>query len=127
MVALFHIEVGDSAHCSGAQVRIGLWLDLTGSADNRGQILSVDFCGQYLGVTGLLLVDHKGYKPGNYYDGENNQEYLLHVCWLLQVPQCQFTQLSRIKFPTLVKLPLKVHAKLPLSVFPGLMDFAAKT
>ena len=79
----------------------------------------VDFGGQYLGVTGLLLVDHEGHKPGNYNDGENNQEYLLHVCWLLQVPQCQFTQLSRIKFPTLVKLPLEVHAKLPLSVFPG--------
>ncbi len=56
-VALFHVEVGDAAHGGGAEVDVGLGLDLAGAADHRGQILPHDLGGQNLGVAGLLLVD----------------------------------------------------------------------
>ena len=38
-VALLHVEVGDPAHGSGADVDVGLGLDLAGAADDRGQVL----------------------------------------------------------------------------------------
>ena len=42
-VTLFHVEVGDAAHNVGAKVDISSWLDLTGAADHRGQILLARF------------------------------------------------------------------------------------
>ena len=43
VIALLHIEVGDAAHRGGAEVDIGLWLDLAGAADDRGQVLRTIF------------------------------------------------------------------------------------
>ena len=79
LVAFFDVEVGDAAHGGGAEVDIGLGLDLAGAADDRGQVLARDFGGQHLGVAGLLLVDHEGHKRGNDNNSENNQENFLHV------------------------------------------------
>ncbi len=55
-VAFFHVEVGDAAHRGGADVDVGLWLDLAGAADDGGEVLAYDFGGQNLGVARLLLV-----------------------------------------------------------------------
>ena len=85
LVALFHVEVGDAAHRGGADVHIGLGLDLAGAADDRGQILLHELCGQHLGVAGLLLEDHEGHKPGSHNNGKNNQKNFFHLRWLLQV------------------------------------------
>ena len=78
-VTLFHIEVGDAAHRGGADIHIGLRLDLAGAADHRGQILAHDLGGQNLGVAGLLPPDEDGNQHDNNHDGKNNQKYLLHV------------------------------------------------
>ena len=67
-VTLLHVEVGDAAEGCGANVHIGLGLDLTGAADDRSQILPHDLGGQNLGVAGLLLDDHEGHKSGGHYD-----------------------------------------------------------
>ena len=40
VVAFFDVEVGDAAEGGGADVDIGLGLDLSGAADNGGQVLA---------------------------------------------------------------------------------------
>jgi hypothetical protein len=76
--------VGDAAHGGGAQIHIGLRLDLAGAADDCGQVLLYDFGGQNLGVAGLLMVDEQKHESGGNQYGESNQEYLFHVRFVLQ-------------------------------------------
>ena len=71
--------MGDAAHGGGAQIDVGLGLDLAGTADDRGQILPYDLGGQNLGVAGLLPINEEGDEPGSHDNGKNNQENLLHV------------------------------------------------
>ena len=42
VVAFFHVEVGDPAHGGGANVDVGLGLDLAGAADDGDQVLAHD-------------------------------------------------------------------------------------
>ena len=50
MVALFHIKVSDAPHGCGAQIDVGLGLDLPGPAHDRRQILPDNLRCQHLGV-----------------------------------------------------------------------------
>ena len=77
--------MGDAAHGGGAEVDVVLGLDLAGAADDRGQVLLYDLGGQNLGVASLLPVDEQGHKPGGHHYGENDQEDLFHVRFVLQV------------------------------------------
>ena len=63
VVAFLDGKAGDAAHGGGAQVHVGLGLDLAGSAHHRGQILAHDRGSQHLGVARLLLDDHEGNEP----------------------------------------------------------------
>ncbi len=63
VIALFDVEVGDAAKGGGADIDVGLGLDLAGAADDGGEILAHDFGRQYLGVTGLLMIDEPDEKP----------------------------------------------------------------
>jgi hypothetical protein len=51
-VTLFHVEAGDAAHDVGADVDVGSWLDLAGTADDGRQILFSELGGEDLGVAG---------------------------------------------------------------------------
>ena len=44
VVAFFHVEVGDAAEGGGADVDIGLGLDLPGAADDRGRDPAAQLC-----------------------------------------------------------------------------------
>ena len=55
MVALFDVEVGDAAEGGGADVDVGLGLDLAGAADDGDQVLSHCFAGGYVGDVGLAV------------------------------------------------------------------------
>ena len=70
VVTLLDVEVGDAAHGSGAEVDVGLGLDLAGAADDRGEVLAMNLGGEDLGITRLLLYDEDGNKD----DGHNNGE-----------------------------------------------------
>ena len=77
--------MGDAAHCGGAQIHVGLGLDLAGAADHRDQILAYDLGGQDFGVASLLPIDEKGHKSNNHHGGESDQKYLLHLRCVLRV------------------------------------------
>jgi hypothetical protein len=98
-VSLFYIEVGDAAHGGGAQIRVGLGLDLAGAADHRGQLLAHDLGGKNLGVAGLLPVNEEGYKSSDGHCGENNQKYLFHAGTCSGNAQFQCTQSAPVQFP----------------------------
>ena len=63
-VALFDVEVGDAAHGGSAKIGVGSGLDLSGAADDGGEILAGDSGGENLGVAGLLPVDEDAYQYG---------------------------------------------------------------
>jgi hypothetical protein len=77
--------VGDAAKGIGAQVHVGLGLDLAGAAYDRGQILARDLGGQDLGVGRLLPPDKDGHEYDNGHDGEGDQKYLFHAGCVLQL------------------------------------------
>ena len=96
MIALFHIEVGDASERGGAHVHVGLGLDLPGAADDGRQVLLHQFRRQDLGVSGLLLDNKEGYKPGNHNKANNDEKNLFHVqCLLPALPQLSLRKRPR--------------------------------
>ena len=57
VVAFFDVEVGDAAEGGGADVDVGLGLDLAGAADDGDEVLTGDLAGGDLGDVGLAVVD----------------------------------------------------------------------
>ena len=57
MVAFLHIKVSNAAEGGCADVDVGLWLDLAGSADDRGKVLSSHLPGRHLGELGVVMKD----------------------------------------------------------------------
>ena len=55
VVALFDVEVGDAAEGGGADVDVGLGLDLAGAVDDGDQVLADDLAGGDLGDAGLAV------------------------------------------------------------------------
>ena len=55
VVAFFDVEVGDAAEGGGADVDVGLGLDLAGAADDGDEILADDLAGGDLGDVGLVV------------------------------------------------------------------------
>ena len=78
VIAFLHVEAGDAAKRRGAHVHNILGFDLAGAADHRGQILARHGGGEHLGISGLLLDHHEGYKPGGNQHSESNEEDFLH-------------------------------------------------
>ena len=78
VIAFLHVEAGDAAKRRGAHVHNILGFDLAGAADDRGQILARHGGGENLGIPGLLLDHHKGYKPGGHQHSKSNEEDFLH-------------------------------------------------
>ena len=60
VVAFLDVEVGDAAEGGGADVDVGLGLDLAGAADGGDQVLADDFAGGDLGDAGLAVQDGAG-------------------------------------------------------------------
>ena len=77
-VAFLDIEVRNAAEGRGPHIHVGLGFDLAGAADHGGQILARHGRGVHLGVSRLLLDDHKGYKPGGHQHSERNEEDFFH-------------------------------------------------
>ena len=57
VVALFDVEVGDPAEGGGADVDVGLGLDLAGAVDDGDEVLTDDLAGGNLGDAGLAMKD----------------------------------------------------------------------
>ena len=60
VVAFFDVEVRDAAEGGGADVDVGLGLDLAGAADDGDEILAHDLAGGDLGDAGLAVSDGAG-------------------------------------------------------------------
>ena len=63
VVAFFDVEVGDAAEGGGADVDVGLGLDLAGAADGGDEILADGFAGGDLGDVGLAVEDGPAATP----------------------------------------------------------------
>ena len=85
MVAFLDQKMGNAPEGGGTDVDIGLGLDLSGTADNGGQILLDELSGQDLGVAGLLAVDEETDEAGSHHDCNDDQEDLFHGRYVLQV------------------------------------------
>ena len=72
------IEVGDAAEGGGADVDVGLGLDLAGAADDRGEVLADDFAGEHGGVSGLSLEHHEGDNAGNDEKRKDSEDDFFH-------------------------------------------------
>src|SRR5271155_1510755 len=79
-VTLFHIEMGKAAQSAGAEIDVGLWLDLAGSTDRRDQIFACGFAGDHLGVSGLGTDHGKADNSchGQNYDNDNDNFLQAH-------------------------------------------------
>ena len=71
VVPLFDIEVGDATEGGGADVDVGLRLDLPGAADGGDEILAHHLAGGDLDDAGLAIEDGAG---GNACEGEDNDD-----------------------------------------------------
>ena len=73
MVPFNNVEVGDPAESGGADIDVGLGLDLPGAADDRTQVLSNNLSGYNFGVTRLGPYNCEGYDSDrDNYDSSND-------------------------------------------------------
>ena len=92
--------MGDAAEGGGADVDVGLWLDLAGAADDGREILLVDLGSEHLGVARLLLVDEDCNQDDGNNDCSGDQEDLFHVSLGLRESPLNSTQSVPARFPS---------------------------
>ncbi len=63
VVAFLDVQVGDAAEGGGADVDVGLGLDLAGAADDGDEVLPADDRGGHLDDVGLAVLDGEGGEP----------------------------------------------------------------
>ena len=84
MVAFFDVEVGDAAEGGGADVDVGLGLDLAGAADDGDEILADGLAGGDLGDVGLAVenaADDDACQDQDDNDDDNDL-FSAHCCFL---------------------------------------------
>ena len=90
LIAFLDVEVGDASEGGGAYVDVGLRLDLPGTVDDGGEVLTDDFAGRDFGDVGLAMNDAACDDTGkNQYCNYNNDDLLrahpdapfFHVRW----------------------------------------------
>ena len=75
----FDVEVGDAAEGGGADVDVGLRLDLAGAADGGDQVLANSLAGDHFGVSGLGADDGEGNNGGDGKNDDNDDKNLLQA------------------------------------------------
>ena len=111
VVAFLHVEVSDAAKRRGADIDIGLGLDLAGSADDRGQILRDNLGGQNLGVARLLLTDEDGNKT----TGHNTRQdtirkiFFMGAVVLQEAPVLILRNNLLTRFPNVAEFPRRMN------------------
>ena len=99
-VAFLYVQVCDAAHGGGAQIYVGLGLDLAGSAYHGRQILPDNRGGEHLGVARLLFVHHCRNKATRNKDPKNDKNDFLH----------EYDACSDCLFSVYAKTPIPVPA-----------------
>ena len=84
VVALFDVEVGDAAEGGGADVDVGLRLDLAGAVDDGDQVLADDLAGGDLGDVGLAVENAGDDDACKNQDDRDDHDNLFsaHCCFL---------------------------------------------
>jgi len=79
LVPFFYIEMRNSSERRRAQVDVGLWFDLAGSADGCDQVFASCLIGNHFGVSGLRTDYGKGNNGGDGNNDDNDDKNLLQA------------------------------------------------
>ncbi len=88
VVAFFDVEVGDATEGGGADVDVGLGLDLAGAVDDGDEILAIHLGSGHLGYRRLTVEDGTNDDSGQNENRNDNQNNFLraHCCFLFASP-----------------------------------------